>query len=201
MTTKTVPKSTIPGHSRWLRLAHVLWYPAAVVAFGIFIASLPRYFFGLSSGLLGDILFLSRSNWKFALSLTFVAASISAAFLSLALAWVLYRQKPGDRMAIFLSFFLLYYGVVIAGPIETLAYQWPDLSSSVIPIITPLFYPLLIAIVLLFPDGRFVPAWTRWSVILSIPIIPLGFAFFTSTAAFLASLSYGWAYFWLCQSH
>jgi signal transduction histidine kinase len=192
MTKKTVPNSTILVHSRWLRLAHVLWYPAAAVAFGIFIASLPRYFYGHSI----VSLLLSRSNWNFALSPAFVVASISAALLSLALAWVLYSQKRGERMAIFLSFFLLYYGVVFAGPMWTLAYQLtggklpivaPELPLSIILIISSLFYPLIIAIVLLFPDGRFVPSWTRWLVILSIPIIPLDYAFLTSTTAFLAS--------------
>ncbi len=103
MNNKTVQESTILVPGRWMRLANILWYPAAVVALGIFIASLPRYFYGLSIG----SLLLSRSNWKFALSPAFVVASISAALLSLALAWVLYRQKPGERLAIFLSFSLL----------------------------------------------------------------------------------------------
>jgi hypothetical protein len=203
MTQKTIPKSTILVHSRWLRLVRILWYLAAVVALGVFIASIPRYFSRyynfLSSGSLEEFLLLSGPNWNFVLSLAFVVASISAALLSLALAWVLFRQKPGERMAIFLSFFLLYYGVVHAGPMWTLAYQWiggqelklpfvtPELSLSVILIISSLFYPLLIAIVLLFPDGRFVPSWTRWSVILSILIIPLSYPFYTSTASFLAS--------------
>ncbi|MGB5845508.1 MAG: GAF domain-containing sensor histidine kinase [Anaerolineales bacterium] len=194
MNNKTVQESTILVSSRWLRLARILWYPAAAVVLGIFIASLPRYFYSLSSGSL--VTLQSLSNWNFVLNLAFAVGSISAAFLSLALAWVLYRQKPGERMAIFLSFFLLYYGVVFAGPMWTLAYQWtvnklpivaPELSLIVILIISSLFYPLLIAMVLLFPDGRFVPAWTRWFVILSITIIPLDYAFFTSTASFLAS--------------
>ncbi len=94
-------------------------------------------------------------------------------------------------MAVLLSFYLLYYGVGFAGPIEMLAYQWPELSSSVFPIIASLFGPLLIAIVLLFPNGRFVPSWTRWLVILSILIIPLGYAFYTSTASLFAS-PLGW---------
>ena len=196
MTKKTVPKSTLLVSSRWLRLARILWYPAAAVALGIFIASLPRYFYGISSGSREEVFLLSFFNWNLIINLAFAVGSISAAFLSLALAWVLYRQKPGERMAIFLSFFLLYYGVVFAGPMWTFAYQWtvgkfpfvaPELSLSVILIISSLFYPLLIAMVLLFPDGRFVPAWTRWLVLLSIPFIPLSYAFNTSMASFLAS--------------
>ncbi len=187
MTEKTTPKAMIVEPNRWLRLVQVLWYPAAAVALGIFVASIPIYFFGSSSRFFDRFLFLTTSNWKFTLYLVFAVASSSAAFLSLGLAWVLHRQKPGERMAIYLSFFLLYYGVIVAGPIETLAYHWPELASSVIPIISPLFYPLLISIVLLFPDGQFVPSWTRWLVILSIPIIPFGYAFYTSTTAFFAS--------------
>jgi signal transduction histidine kinase len=187
MTEKTVPKATILNPSRWLRLTHILWYPAAAIALGIFITSIPLHFYGPSSRFLDRFLFLSHSNWKFVLNLVSALASSSAALLSLGLAWVLQRQKPGERMALFLSFFLLYYGAVVVGPLETLTYQWPELASSVIPIVSPLFFPFLIAIVLLFPDGRFVPAWTRWLVILSIPIIPFGFDFYTSTTAFFTS--------------
>jgi signal transduction histidine kinase len=170
-----------------MRLANILWYPAALVALGIFIASLPIYFYGFSSGSLEEFLIFSLWNWNFVISLAYTVGSLSASLLSLGLAWVLYRQKPGERMAIFLSYFLLHYGVIFAGPYWMLATQWPQLSSSVISIIDTLFYPLLIATILIFPDGRFVPAWTRWLVLLSLPSILISYAFYPSPSAFLAS--------------
>jgi signal transduction histidine kinase len=169
-----------------MRLAHVLWYPAAAVALGIFIAALPRYFKGFSSGSLEEHLFFSRTNWNSVLILAFAAASVSAALLSLGLAWVLHRQKPGERMAIFLSYFLLYYGVIFAGPIWMLASQWPELPISAFSVVSSFFFPLIISLVLIFPDARFVPSWTRWLVILSLPSIPLDYALYPSTSTFLA---------------
>jgi signal transduction histidine kinase len=186
MTKKTVQNSTIYVQSRWMRVAQILWYPAAAVALGIFIVSIPRYFNGISSETLDELLHLSRPNLNFLLSLTYAVASISAAFLSLGLAWVLYRQKPAERMSLFLSYFLLYYGAVFAGPVWMIAFQWPQLPFSAISIISSLFFPLMITILLLFPDGRFVPSWTRWLVLLSIPSIPLEYAFYPSMESFLA---------------
>jgi signal transduction histidine kinase len=90
-------------------------------------------------------------------------------------------------MAIFLSYFLLYYGVIFAGPIWMLANQTPGPPSRIISVIASLFFPLVITTILIFPDGRFVPPWTRWLVILSLPITPLNLAFYPSMSAFLAS--------------
>jgi signal transduction histidine kinase len=195
MIEQDTPNSSVLENSRWFRFVHLLWYPVAGVALGIFIISIPLYFLSPSSRFLDRFLFLTQSNWKIVLSLVSALASSSAALLSLCLAWLLHRQKPGERMSQFLSFFLLYYGVVVVGPIETLAYHWPELASTIIPIISPLFFPLLIAIVLLFPDGRFAPSWSRWLVILSIPIIPFSYAFYTSGGAFSASPLLWWGIF------
>jgi hypothetical protein len=45
---------------------------------------------------------------------------------------------------------------------------WPSLAVDVIQ---PLFFTMpTIALFVLFPDGRFVPSWTRWLLIFSIPV-------------------------------
>ena len=187
MNNKTVQESTILVPSRWIRLANILWYPAAVIAMGILIVALPRYFIGLSSGTIDDLFQLTGIYWNFVLSLFYAVASISAALLSLTLAWVLHRQKPHERMAIFLSYFLLYYGVIFAGPIWMLVSQSSPLFTTVVPVISSLFFPLIITLLLVFPDGRFVPAWSRWLVVLSFFGIPLTYAFYPSISSFLAS--------------
>jgi signal transduction histidine kinase len=187
MTKTALPKSTVNVHSRWLRLAQMLWYPTASLALAIFIASIPSYSYGFSSGSLEAILNLSNSNWNFVLNLAYAAASISAAFLSLVLAWLLYHQKPDERMSLFLSYYLLYYGVIFAGPIWEVYYQWPEIPFSLVSFIGSLFFPLTITTVLLFPDGKFVPSWTRWLVILSIPSISFQYTFYPSIESLLAS--------------
>lgn len=187
MTKKNLKKSEVIVHSRWMRLAQILWYPAAAVALGIFLAALPRYFAGFSNGSLEELLHTSRSNWNMILSLAYTLASISAGLLSLGLAWLLFRQKRDERMAIFLSYFLLYYGVFFAGPIWMLANQSHEPSFRVVLLISSFFFPLLITLILIFPDGRFVPAWTRWLVILSILALPIDSAFFSANSEFFDS--------------
>ena len=167
-----------------MRLAHVLWYPAAAVSLGIFLAALPSYFKGFSSGALEEHLFFSRTNWNPVLILAFTAASVSAALLSMGLAGVLHRKKPDERIAIFLSYFLLYYGTIFAGPIWMLASQWSELPLKAISVLSSLFFPLIISLVIIFPDGQYVPSWTRWLVLLSLPSILLDYAFYPTTSAF-----------------
>jgi signal transduction histidine kinase len=188
MAKETSPESKNLGISRWMRLAKVLWYPTAAVSLGIFLAALPGYFNGFSSGSLEEHLFFSRTNWNPVLVLAFTAASVSAALLSIGLAGVLHRKKPDERMAVFLSYFLLYYGAIFAGPIWMLAGQLSELHLKTISVLSSLFFPLIISLVLIFPDGRFVPSWTRWLVLLSLPSIILDYAFYPTTPAFPTGL-------------
>jgi signal transduction histidine kinase len=177
----------VPLTERVQRIVRLSWRFFAILAGGILIASIPGYVHSLRSGLIGNLYLGISSKTNFTITLAIVIISILTALLSLVLAWVLHRKKPGDRIAVYLSFFLLYYGVGFVGPIEMLGPVWPELSAYGFPIIASLFGPLFIALIVLFPNGRFVPSWARWLVILSIPIIPLGYAFETSIESVLAS--------------
>jgi signal transduction histidine kinase len=100
---------------------------------------------------------------------------MSAVLLSLALAWVLFRHKSNEPMAVFLSFYLLLFGVGFAGPLEALAGLLPEISPPVFQAVEGVIIgPMSIALFMLFPDGRFVPSGMRWMVLASIPIIPAG---------------------------
>jgi hypothetical protein len=61
-------------------------------------------------------------------------------------------------MALFLSFFLLLYGIIWSGPFEVFTFYWlpqaPDLGTELGSILIPL--PLLI-LILIFPNGCFTP--------------------------------------------
>lgn len=103
------------------------WYFTALVVGLGFVASLPGYYarfikFPLSQHLgLGIVLISSVSG----------LVSLLTAATSLALAAILFFRKPGDRMAIFVSFFLLGYGVVMAGPLELLEYLFFGKTGSI----------------------------------------------------------------------
>jgi signal transduction histidine kinase len=91
-------------------------------------------------------------------------ASITAAIISLGLATLLFLRKSNDGMAMFVSFLMLTYGIVLAGPLERLGLIWEPARDLAIPAQSILLATPILLLACLFPSGRFVPRWTRWTV-------------------------------------
>jgi hypothetical protein len=169
---------------RWLLLARAAWIVIATLALGLFLASIPAYLLTLGKTAWFGAPVEAPAEVVFALNLLGGLASVTAALLCLSLAGVLFWRKSDDWMVMFISSYLLVYGIVLAGPLEraeVFYHGWPSLAVDV-------FQPLFLttptaALFVLFPDGSFVPRWTRWPIFLSIPL----------TAAVLYSPPYGWA--------
>ena len=145
---------------RWLIVARIGWLILAAVALFILVTSLPGYAL-LMSDQAGHVWADNSSTSAavfFALS---VLASLSSALLSLGLAAMLFRRRFEDPTAAALSFFLLLYGVVMAGPLEAWSIYWIENMDLAIILQTLLMSLPMMALFLLFPNGRFVPAWTR----------------------------------------
>jgi hypothetical protein len=160
---------------RRLFLVRAAWALVATLALGLFVASVPGY--------VSSVIELGQADWMeapveaptgvvFVFDLLGVLASITTAVLCLTLAAVLFWRRPDDWMVVFISSYLLAYGTVFAGPLEWAEgfYPWwPPLATEVVQ-------PLLlttptIALIVLFPDGRPVPRWTRWLILLSVPLV------------------------------
>jgi signal transduction histidine kinase len=102
--------------------------------------------------------------------------SVVTASISLFLAWTIFHQKSKGRMPVFLSFFLVLYGIAITGQLETIFPFWPSLSNYEFGLIfASLFGPVFVALFVLFPDGQFVPSWTRWLILSSLSIVPVSY--------------------------
>ena len=153
---------------RWLRGAQVAWVVTAVLALGVLFASIPGYvlaarhgdFVGHATEIPAGL--VSALDWAGAL------ASFASALLCLALAGLLFWRKRGERMALFVSFYLLAYGVILAGPLERLDPLVPGASQLALDMLQPvLFVAPSVALLALFPNGRFVPRWTRWLVLVA----------------------------------
>lgn len=170
----------------WLWAARVGWITLAVISLGILITSLPAYALRFAGELAHGIPAPFSTSSRF-----FAAASgmtsLASALISLGLSWMLFRRRSAEPAAMALSFFLLFYGIVMAGPLEgwmsywlgTLEYAW--LVQSLL-IGTP-----MVALFALFPNGRFEPPWMRWVVLASVPgNLPLFLLPFISMKAFLA---------------
>lgn len=163
-------RTTPPAHraSRWLGCAQVVWVISAVLALGVLFASVPGY---LEEAHYGD--FVGQEveapfGLVRALDVTGVLASFMSALICLALAGLLFWRKRGEGMALFVSFYLLAYGVVLAGPLEQLDLLVPGASLLATNVLQPvLFVAPSVALLAVFPNGRFVPRWTRWLVMLT----------------------------------
>jgi hypothetical protein len=159
---------------RWLVIARAAWVVIATLALLLFVASTPGY--------ISNVLNLSQADWigarveapaglVFVVELLGVLVSITSALVCLTLASVLFLRKSDDWMVIFISSYLLIYGTVLVGPLETAEAFYPWWPSLAVDVIQPLFFTMpTIALFVLFPDGRFVPSWTRWLLIFSIPV-------------------------------
>ncbi len=149
-----------------------LWVLAALAALGLFMLSLPFYLRPGPRNLTIDAV----PVWIFALEFINSIALMAVALLSLGLAGLLFWRRAGDRMALFVSFFLLGYGTVLVGPLELLHQAHPALVGIDPGLIQRLvLFPSFMALLGLFPDGRFVPGWMRWTVLISLGLTPLYF--------------------------
>jgi hypothetical protein len=173
MSTSASPSATTL-QGRWLRLARAAWVIIAALVLGLFLASIPAY--------VSNVLTLGQADWMgapveapaglvFVLDLLVVLASIAAALVCLTLAVVLFWRRSDDWMVMFISSYLLLYGTIMAGPLEWAEAFYPGWPSLAVDVVQPLFFTTpTIALFVLFPDGRFVPPWTRWLILLSIPL-------------------------------
>jgi hypothetical protein len=183
MSTRSLKSATIL-RGRWLLLARAAWIVIATLALGLFVASVPAYVltFGKAAWFGGPV--EAPAGLVFVFDLIGVLVSVTAALVCLGLAAVLFLRKSDDWMITFISSYLLVYGTVMAGPLERAEAFYPGWP----PLAVDVFQPLLlttptIALFVLFPDGRFVPSWTRWLVLFSIAL----------TVAVLYLPPYGWA--------
>ena len=143
------------------KAVRVSWWIAALLAVGVFIASIPAYAITIR-----QVMAESTDPTGNAVTVVGYVLSVLVTMVDLILAGVLFWRRSDDRMALFISFIFLLTAVGDGGPLEFLADLYPSwmwaysLNTALIAPLTVLFFGL-------FPSGRFVPSWYRWL----IPII------------------------------
>jgi len=146
-------------------LAHAAWVVTAVLAWGVLLASLSGY----SVWLQGENPITPGPDPVNGFYVLGGVTSLACALVSLGLGFLLFLRKRNEPMALFVSFYVMVYGVVLSGPLESLTPLFPGAGD----LATGLIQPLLLAaptvyLIILLPDGRFVPAWSRWVGLLSV---------------------------------
>src|SRR5262249_31369661 len=145
------------GSGRWLGLARAAWAIAAILALGALLASIPGYGLLASQGYWAGRPIAAPAGFIHALDLAGALASFAAALVCWALAALLFWRKPNEGMALFVAFYLLVYAIMQAGPLERLEPLAPGVSALTTDILQPLFAVPSLALLALFPNGRFVP--------------------------------------------
>lgn len=151
-----------------LRVLVIAWIGLVLIDLLIIAASLSGYLRGW--GIYSSAGFLAPQHVFGLLKVLSVSASLLCAVLSIVLASILFLRKRRDNMAVYVSFYLLLYGVVMGGPLEAALYARGISNSLAIIVQTILLTTPTIYLLCVFPTGHFVPRWSLWLVLLSIPV-------------------------------
>jgi len=166
-------------HGRWIVLARFVWFILVALALLVFVASLPVYISQLQSvcynaacasvQLTPQALGALRN---LGLTIGFYASIRSALAIISILVWfgvagVLVWRKSNDWMALLVALMMVFLGTnvtlnLVAGSHSV--WQFPS------QLLNFLAYFLLVLVILLFPNGRFVPRWTWGLMIVFIPV-------------------------------
>ena len=156
----------------WLLLARVGWIGIVVPMYVLFVANVPTYFASLHllhaasvqtfTGQLTRADVHTLQTWG--LSLDFYATCMVGISLLFQLSYasvgvLLFWRKSNDRIALLTSFALLMLPFGFADlTLQALPPNW----SWLIPGLSALGNASLLFCAFLFPNGQFVPRWTRW---------------------------------------
>jgi hypothetical protein len=95
----------------------------------------------------------------------FTTLEATAALLFLVLGVVIFWRRPTETMAMLFSLTLLTFGI-IASPLPSALAMTTPIWSAVVEILRAVGFFSIVVAFLLFPDGRFVPGWTRWLAVI-----------------------------------
>jgi hypothetical protein len=180
------PATTLRG--RWLIIAQVAWVAVAVFTAGVFVVGIPGEFARLQAPCTGGLSCVwtprltahkARELGELGLSTDLFAAyfvAVELAFMAVpfAIGVAIFWRRSDDWMALLGSLMLITFGATLAipYPLLDLPLLWKFSAEAVSFIGTA----LLILFTYLFPDGRFVPPWTRWLAALWIGLmVPVHF--------------------------
>jgi signal transduction histidine kinase len=157
--------SEVPLRQRWLEFVHSAWFVLAMLAGIILIGAVPIYYRHVAQPIRSDLYGLGQFNVPFQVLIG--VSDLASSLMSFALAILLFWRKPNDRMALFVSFFFLITSVTSNNTLDYFLMTYVG-TASTREIYRHLQTPLWILLFCIFPDGRFVPRWTRWLFLFSI---------------------------------
>ena len=168
--------------SRWLAAARLLWAVMTVLLVGFAVASTPLYveqaaaLAGTTSGsavspaaLRAGLQELGLSTGFYALYLTLFAVLFSLVYC--AVGAILFWRAGHEPAPLLISSWLVIFGTTFTPltiPLTRLLEQGHPLWGLLYGLVGSLGFASFFLLFYLFPDGRFVPGWTRWLALLFV---------------------------------
>jgi hypothetical protein len=160
-------------HGRWLVFARVAWATVVIGTSGLFAAALPGYFSVLHEACRGgpciggqassgDISALHDLGLPIGLYAAYVLTlDLLVAVVFCAVGAIIFWRRSRKRGALFASFALAMFGLTWPGAFEAVR-RFGVWGEPVGGFLVEMGLASLVVLLLVFPDGRFVPRWTRW---------------------------------------
>src|SRR5215211_415999 len=157
---------------RRLFLVQVVWLVIFILTIGLFFTSIPAYYDSLIKLTDTDIKPATlRSNLEaLGVSIDFYATYLLSLSITSMMVWcavgaVIFWRRSNDWMAIFTSLCLILFGTFTLDNVPT--YLAERYSTLWLPVQLMAIFgsASFLLFLFLFPDGRFVPRWTRWILI------------------------------------
>lgn len=166
---------------RWLRVAHIGWLLIATSAVVLFILGVPLRFQELISPCLGDVCPANQLTPEAIEQLPAIGFTLSAyATLMISQSIVLlvvygvvglliFLLRSNEWIALTSSLWLITFGATLwEGEVRALATAYPELQLPVTFLILLGGTILLHLFFFIFPNGRFVPKWSRWLWLITV---------------------------------
>ncbi|MDX1615308.1 MAG: hypothetical protein R3300_13420, partial [Candidatus Promineifilaceae bacterium] len=160
---------------RRLLLARSAWAMVTLAGIGLFVAGLPLHYRTLLSACTaGDcaagqltpatMQALQEAGIDPAAYATYlVGLSVLVAVVHCAVGLLIVWRQSRERMALLASLWLITLGLTLTeGEVRALAAAYPALQLPALALIWLGGVVLLVLFMFTFPDGRFVPGWSRW---------------------------------------
>jgi hypothetical protein len=141
--------TTVVLHGRRLFVARLVCVVLAALTVGLFIASVL-------------VAYEQLSTYNFALSIVSVLGFW-------AIGAILFWKSSGHRVALYASAMLVTFGAVQVGTLHWLVKAYPVWALALpVDLLNFVGNASFFVLFCVFPDGRFVPRWTRWAAIVGI---------------------------------
>jgi hypothetical protein len=168
-------------HRRWLLLTRIVWGVLVAMALGMFVVSIPGYIAQLQTLCTGASCSIGQLSADAITSLEHLGLSLGgyvafnvaliliATLVGCALALLLVLRRSDDWMALLVAFMLVYLvSGSIANTVVLSHWVGSALASILFSILGELGFISAVLVFYLFPDGRLVPRWTRWVMLVVI---------------------------------